>query len=82
MSHSRGRDKAQPGKFAFECWDWSGNLFRAQGGFATAQEADRAAEAAEREMTMLAMGGGSPQISLDDAIAQLSDDELLAELTA
>lgn len=77
MSHSRGKDQHNPGKFAFECFDWSGNLFRAQGGFETAQEADRAAEQAEREMTMQ-MISPAPADTLVDILA--SDDELLAEL--
>lgn len=53
MSHTRGKDHSAPGKFAYQCYDWANNLFRAEGGFETAQEADRAAEQAEREMTIL-----------------------------
>ena len=76
MSHTRGRDKAQLGKFAYECFDWNGNLFRAEGGFATAQEADRAAERAEREMTLQHM---VPARS-SELEALLSDENLMREL--
>jgi len=68
--HIRTKDQTNPGKFAIKCIDWNGNVFRAQGGFATAQEADRAAEAAER--AMMTMHG----VELPD----MSDDEILAEL--
>lgn len=79
MSHVRGKDHAATGKFAYQCYDWSNNLFRAEGGFGTAQEADRAAEQAEREMTMRQI---SPTQSATLADILASDDELLAELLA
>jgi hypothetical protein len=68
--HIRTKDQTNPGKFAFECIGYNGKLFAAQGGFATAQEADRAAEAAER--AMMTMHG----VALPD----MTDDEILAEL--
>lgn len=76
MSHVRGKDQNNAGKFAFTCYDWQGNIFREQGGFNTAQEADRAAANAEREMTFAAM---TPQVNDD---FELTDDEILAILGA
>ena len=76
MSHtvSSAKRAEREGGFSFECFDYSGNLFRADGGFATQAEAVAAAEMAEREMTM-AMNAG-PAIDCN-----LTDDELLKELT-
>jgi len=74
--HIRTKDQTNPGKFAFECIGYNGDLFRAEGGFATAQEADRAAEAAERAM-MTMHGMGLPDTT---ELPDMSDDELLAEL--
>ena len=77
MSHtvSSAKRAEREGGFSFECFDYSGNLFRAEGGFATQAEAIAAAERAERIMMM---GGEANHPSLDDV---LTDDELLAELT-
>jgi len=78
MSHTRSsKDRAErEGGYSYECFDWNGNLFRAEGGFATAQEADRAAECAEREMTLQHM---APARS-SELEALLSDEELMREL--
>lgn len=70
MSWVRGKEKSRPGTFFYECRDWSGNLFRAEGGFESHVQADRAGELAEREMTA-AMNG---------AVASPSDSELLVDL--
>lgn len=82
MSHTvSSKSRAdREGGYSFECFAWGGELFRAQGGFATQREAIAAAEQAEREMTLAAMAGNSP--TLDGVFAEMSDDELLAELGA
>lgn len=71
---TRGPDKEQPGKFAYELWN-ERDMVERVGGFDTAQEADRAAEAAQRRQLF-------PQSSdaLPDDIANMSNEELLAEL--
>ena len=76
MSHtvSSAKRAEREGGFSFECFDYSGNLFCAEGGFATQAEAIAAAERAERIMMM---GGEANPSSLDEV---LTDDELLAEL--
>lgn len=71
---TRGKDKAQPGKFAFELWDGD-SLVTSIGGFATAQEADRAAESAQRSLLSLLYAP-----PLDEADLALSDAEILAAL--
>lgn len=71
--------KNENGKFTFTCIDWNGQLF-SEGEFASAQEADRAGEHAERMMTLAMTDGPAP--SLDDVFAEMDDDELLAELSA
>ena len=80
MSHTVSSSKRaeREGGFSFECFDYSGKLFRSAGGFATQAEAVAAAEMAEREMTM----GLSAPVSIDWNDPLLSDDELLAELMA
>jgi len=71
---SRGKDAENPGKFAFELWDGF-DLIKRVGGFDTAQEADRAAEAAQRAHLF-------PQAEepLPDDIANMSIEELGREL--
>ena len=76
MSHSRFKDPTAPGKFAFTCWDWTGAVFRSQGGFASHTEADRAAEQAECEMTFRAMMGAEEKSGVE-----LTLDEIFTELT-
>ena len=74
MSHSRFKDPAAPGKFAFTCWDWTGAVFRSQGGFASHTEADRAAEQAEREMTFRATEEKSGvELTLDEIFNELTE---------
>lgn len=77
MSHVRGRDKAT-NTFYFECFDFSGNLFRREANFATAGDADKAAQQAERDMmaTLTPLSRKKPK----PPKFSLSDDELLAEL--
>ena len=77
MSHSvssSSRAKLEGG-FSFECYDFNGQLFRKQGGFATQPEAIAAAQIAEREM-MLGVSD-MPTMTLDEL---MSDDDLLKEL--
>jgi hypothetical protein len=78
MSHSRSSKATadKHGSYSFECRDLDGNVFRAQDGFATAQEADRAAERAERDM-MAQRSAGMP---ISDEINAMTDDDLLREL--
>lgn len=72
---TRGKDKEQPGKFAFELFDAAGTLIERQGGFATHTEADRAAERAQRCALF-------PKIIPLDGSLYLTDEEILAELCA
>lgn len=65
----RTKDKEQPGKFRFELWSGS-DLVSSVGGFATAKEADRAAERAQRALLF------PPAPELE----HLTDEQLLAEL--
>ena len=69
---TREKDPKNPGAFAYTLYD--GNNFRVHqvGGFATAQEADRAAERAQRELLFPA------SITPDDC--DMTDDDLLAAL--
>ena len=71
---TRGRDKDQPGKFAFELFDDQGATIERVGGFASHTEADRAAEVAQRR----ALAPILP--ALDTETDAMSDDELLSEL--
>ena len=64
---TRGKDSNNPGKFAIEVFDGAECVLR-KGGFDTAQEADRAAEKAQREILFPAQAFTS------------QDDELLAAL--
>lgn len=84
MSWSRGKDAENLGKFAYECLDWNGNLYRREGGFASAQEADRAAETAEREMTLRQNAAEwydfEGPFGQGDAPVEMSDDDILREL--
>lgn len=74
MGWTRGRDREHPGKFAYELWDDDG-MVEHVGGFETAQEADRAAEAAQR----ILLFGMPPEI---DEYEAMTDEELLRELGA
>jgi hypothetical protein len=69
---TRGRDKDQAGKFAFELFDANNVLVQRVGGFATHTEADRAAEVAQRRALF-------PVDALGVA-ETMTDDELLAAL--
>jgi len=64
---TRGKDKQIPGKFAYELFDGNTMIERV-GGFATAQDADRAAETAQRRALF-------PVTE-----CEMTDDELLAAL--
>lgn len=63
------------GKITVVCTDWNGNEFF-KGDFDNVVDADRAGEAAERNM-MLAMESGF--VSTGE-LPEMSDDELLSEL--
>jgi len=77
MGWTTGKDAEAPGKFAYELWSDSEILHRV-GGFATAQEADRAGGRANTNW--LLYGITDPAETLEDVLARLSDNELLAEL--
>jgi len=77
MGWTTGKDSEAPGKFAYELWSDSEILHRV-GGFATVQEADHAGGRANTNW--LLYGITDPAETLDDVLAKLSDDELLAEL--
>lgn len=72
---TRGKDKEQPGKFAFELFDMEGAPVQRVGGFNTAQEADRAAERAQRNLLLYGAPDGPPPIDIDT-------DQLLRDLLA
>jgi len=77
MGWTTGKDAEAPGKFGYELWGDEG-IIHAVGGFATVQEADRAGGRANTNW--LLYGIIDPAQTLDDVLAQLSDDELLNEL--
>ncbi len=70
---TRSKDQAEAGKFAVQVFEETGACVFAKGGYATAAEADRAAEVEQRNVLF----GYAPGFSWD-----MSDDELLAELLA
>lgn len=70
---TRGKDKNEAGKFAIEVFNDDGKMVYARGGFATAAEADRAAELEQRNVLF----GYAPGFNLN-----MSDDDLLEELLA
>lgn len=72
---TRGRDKHMPGMFAYELFTAEGDLIERVGGFASAQDCDRAAERAQR--IALNFPGMTPPVEDD-----MSAAELLAALTA
>lgn len=77
MGHTVSRDRNAPDKFEYELWSDMGTI-EIRGGFATQPEATRAAEDAQRRVLF----GGLiyPAVSLDDALSEMDDDELLREL--
>lgn len=77
MGWTTGKDAEAPGKFAYELWSDTEILHRV-GGFATVQEADKAGGRANTNW--LLYGIIDPAQTLDDVLAQLTDDELLNEL--
>lgn len=77
MGWTTGKDAEAPGKFAYELWNDTEILHRV-GGFATVQEADKAGGRANTNW--LLYGIVDPAQTLDDVLAQLTDDELLNEL--
>jgi hypothetical protein len=79
MGWSTGKDPESLGKYAYELWSDSEILHRV-GGFDTPQAADRAGGRANTNW--LLYGITDPAETLDDVLARLSDDELLAELLA
>ena len=61
--------------FAITVWDNDGAVYLEQSGFKTVSDAEQAAERAQREVLF-----GNPEYTLDQSMAEMSDDELLAEL--
>ena len=70
---TRGKDKAEAGKFAIEVFNDDGELVYAKGGFATIADADRSAEMEQRNVLFGYASGFD---------WNMSDDDLLAELLA
>jgi hypothetical protein len=70
---ARSKDANDASKFEVTVWDNTGNVFFHQGGFATFQDADRAAEIEQRN----ALFGKQEEIDWD-----MTDDELLDLLRA
>lgn len=77
MGWSTGKDANAAGKFAYELWSGFDTIHTV-GGFATMQAADKAGGHANTNM--LLYGITEPAMSLDDVLADMSDDALLAEL--
>lgn len=75
---TRGKDENNEGKFAYEIHDGFIMVERV-GNFDTAQEADRAAEIANRRLVMCALSGEPFDGVFTD---NLSLDEILSELEA
>ena len=61
--------------FAITVYDNDGGVYLQQSGFATVRDAEQAAERAKREVLF-----GKPEYTLDQVFAEMSDDELIAEL--
>ena len=73
---TRGKDKERADCFAYELWNGF-DLIHRQGGFATASEADRAGERANRNLILYGVTEPAPA-----SLADISADDLLAELLA
>lgn len=78
MGWTTGKDANAPGKFAYELWSDTGIIHNV-GGFDTPQTADQAGGRANTNW--LLYGIIDPAQTLDDVLDQLTNDELLAELT-
>lgn len=72
---TRSKDPQTEGKFEFRIFNANNELVMVQGGFETAQEADRAAERAHRDFLY-------PQAEVSDETAAMTDEEILAALAA
>ena len=77
MGWTTGKDSAAPGRFAYELWGDAG-VIHTVGGFATMQEADKAGARANTNWVLY--GETEPAMSIDDIMAELAGDPLLAEL--
>jgi hypothetical protein len=77
MGWTTGKDANAAGKFGYELWSGF-NTIHTVGGFATMQEANDAG--CRANTNWLLYGVTEPAMTLDDVLASLSDDELLAEL--
>lgn len=75
---TRGKDENHEGKFAYEIWN-ERELVERVGKFDTAQEADRAAEIANRRFVSCLMSGEpfdgvfTDNLSLDEIFAELEE---------
>lgn len=67
--------KQKDGTFSITVYDNDGGVYLEQSGFNTARDAEQAAELAQREVLF-----GKPEYTIDQVFAEMSDDELLAEL--
>ena len=67
--------KQKDGTFAITVWDNDGAVYLEQSGFMTVRDAEQAAERTQREVLF-----GNPEYTMDQVFAEMSDDELLAEL--
>lgn len=73
MGWTRGKDTESPGKFCFELFDGFQTVER-RGGFDTPQEADRAAEIAQRRWLFGAREPELDAMTVDEIWAALSDE--------
>ena len=67
--------KQKDGTFDITVYDNDGGVYLEQSKFNTARDAEQAAERAQREVMF-----GKPEYTLDQFFAEMSDDELIAEL--
>lgn len=77
--HNRSAKNNETGKFTVTVWDWNNAEFF-KGEFADLAEAIAAATTQERRMTIKMQSGEAAPLTLAELL--MSDDELLAELTA
>ena len=67
--------KQKDGTFDITVYDNDGGVYLEKSGLATVRDAEQSAELAQREVLF-----GKPEYTLDQVFAEMSDDELLAEL--
>jgi hypothetical protein len=77
--HIRSAKNKETGVFTVTVWDWNGAEFF-KGCFFDLAEAEAAAQTQERRMTIAMQSPSQSPLTMAELL--MSDDELLAELTA